>query len=119
MQRVGADTLHGVAAAHFSESGTFLGRRATAAVVHRPLVCLQRDLTRHRGRVRIAFDDGTLQVLRGLPTTTLQLLMLLPGPGRMHLATIVDVRIGVVSATLGLLVVGGASSIDAPPRAWH
>ena len=120
MQRVGAGTLDRAAAAHVSESGAFLGRRATAAaVVHRPPVCLQRDLTWHRGRVRIAFDDGTLQLLRGLPISTLQLLVLLPGPGRMHLATIVDVRVGVVKVTLRLLVVSGARSVDAPPRAWH
>ena len=119
MQRVGAGTLDRVAAAHISESGSFLGRRATAAAAGQsPCVCLQRDLTWHRG-ARVAKVDSLPQLLRGLPTITLQLLMLLPSSGRMHLATIVDVMVGVVIMTLVLLVVSGASSVGAPPRAWH
>ena len=118
MQRVGADTLDRVAATRTNERGTFLGRRATAAAGQSPFVCLQRDPTRHRG-ARIAKVDSLPQLLRGLPTITLQLLMLLPSPGRMHLATIVDVMVGVVIMTLVLLVVSGASSVGAPPRAWH
>ena len=119
MQRVGADTPGRVAAAHVRESGTSLGRRATAAAAgHCPFVCLQRDLTWHRG-ARIAIVGSMLKLLRGLPTTPLQLLMLLPGPGRMHLATIVDVIVGVVITTFVMLVVSGARSVDAPPRAWH
>ena len=77
MQRVGADTRGRVAAAHVSESGAFLGRRATAAaVVQSTLVCLQRELALNNGRPRIARNSSQLHLLRGLPTTMLQLLML-------------------------------------------
>ena len=77
MQRVGADTLDRVAAAHVRDSGAFLGRRATAAaVVQSTLVCLQRELAYCHGRPRIASFSSQLHLLRGLPTTMLQLLML-------------------------------------------
>ena len=75
--RVGADTLHRVAATHVKLSGTLLGRRATAAA-------------------RL-------------------LLMLSPGPGRVHLAGLVGVVV-VVNGMLHLLVGGVNASIDAPPR---
>ena len=77
MQRVSADTLDRVAAAHFVESGAFLGRRATAAAaVQSTLVCLQRELALYHGRPRIASVSSQLRLLRGLPTSVLQLLML-------------------------------------------
>ena len=120
MQRVSADTLDRVAAAHVSESGAFLGRRATAAAAgHCPFVCLQRELALHHGRSRMASVGRQLHLLRGLPASMLQLLMLLPGPGRMHLDTVVHVKVGVVGTVLNLLLASGASGVDAPPRAWH
>ena len=104
--RVRMDTLHRVAAAHFGMSGTLLGRRATVAAVHGTLDWLHRELA-------LAADA------RGLLTAKLLLLMLLPGPGRVHLASLVVVSVVVVIRRLHLLVGGANASIDAPPEAWH
>ena len=52
-----------------------------------------------------------------LLTARLLMLMLLPGPGRVHLASLVGVGV-VVNGMLHLLVGGVNASIDAPPEAW-
>ena len=44
------------------------------------------------------------------------MLTLLPGPRRVHLATVVAVDVAIVRWEL--LVAGDAGSIDAPPEAW-
>ena len=110
--RVGADTLHRVAAAPLVTSGGSFGRRATAAAVHRTFAGLQRELTCRTGGVRAAVDSGWLQLL-------LLLLMLLPGPGRVHLATIVGVEVVEVGGGLRLLVAGASGSVGDPPEAWQ
>ena len=106
-QRVGADTLHRVAAALVViTSGGSFGRRATVAAVQGTLASLQRELA-------LAADA------MGLLTVRLLLLMLSPGPRRVHLASLVNVDVAVVRRGLTLLVVGARASIDAPPEAWH
>ena len=54
-----------------------------------------------------------------LLTARLLMLMLSPGPGRVHLASLVGVIVVVVNGRLRLLVGGANASIDAPPEAWH
>ncbi len=53
-----------------------------------------------------------------LLTVGLLMLMLSPGPGRVHLASLVGVFVVVVNGMLHLLVGGVNASIDAPPEAW-
>ena len=72
--------------------------------------CLQRELACPTDPVGAADADGLLTEL-----LLLLLLMLLPSPGRLHLASSVDVDVAVASWGLTLLVGGGAASIDAPP----
>jgi hypothetical protein len=102
-----------VAAAHVMKSGAFLGRRATVAAVQSTFAWLHRELTCLTDPVRAAVAGGMV-----LLTARLLLLMLLPGPGRVHLASLVVVPVAVVRR-LRLLVVGADASIDAPPEAWH
>ena len=108
-QRVSADTLHRVAAAHHVR-GRMHGRRTTAVAVVLT-ACLHRDLTCPTDPVRAAGADGLL-------TGQLQILMLLPSPGGVHLVTMVIVSVG-VGAVLRLQVGGGFADLDAPSQAWH
>ena len=113
------DTLHRVAAAFLrSLRSVAFGRRLTAAAVFMsPFVLiaqLQREMTCLTDPVRAAVAEGML----GLLTARLLLLMLLPGPRRVHLASFVNVVVA-VGERLMLIVGGVNASIDAPPEAWH
>jgi hypothetical protein len=100
-QRVRADTLHRVAATLLVRSRVH-GRRATA-VAAVLTACLHRELA-------LAADA------LGLLTGSL-LLMLVPGPWEIHLASIVVVEVGV--AVLLTLVAGVIAGVSVPPRAWR
>ena len=116
--RVGADTLHLVAAALVMMRSAF-GRRLTVAAVLQStlalIVCLQRDLTCLTDPVRAADEDSLLLHLLRM----LLLLMLLLGHERMHLAIIVRVKVAVVITVLALLVVSVSDNVDAPLVTWQ
>ena len=112
--RVGADTLHLVAAALMRLMRSAFGRRLTVTAVLASSLAqishVQRELTCLTDPLRAADEDSML--LQLLLMLLLLLLMLMLGHERMHLVIVVSVVVAVVITMLTLLVVGAGDNVD-------
>ena len=116
VQRVGADTLHRVAAALLVMSA--FGRRATVAdiaVLGSTFLTNQLELFSPTVPVRGCRRGLGVETVAAAVADALDAL---PSPGQVHLATNVVVKVGIAVGTTLTLVGGRGGGFDVPPGAW-